>query len=188
MQAALKAQPNLSIKEGMVNDVVLHRGAVSDPSPSVHRPQIAGLRMDDGELVPCKKLIIATGTFLGGEIHLGLETSRFGRLDEPSSNALSNSLREAGFQLGRLKTGTPPRLAKETIDFRGLEIQPGDDPPMPFSFLNDTVRFADRQLHCWQTATTAETHEVVRRHMPYSIHIRETVNGASPSSHHLGPV
>lgn len=180
VQEALRAQPNLSVKEGMVNDLLLRSPAsVSDSSTGEgsSRPEVAGLRMDTGEVVPCKKVVIATGTFLGGEIHLGLDTSSFGRLDEPSSPSLSRSLREAGFQLGRLKTGTPPRLAKDSIDFSGLEIQPGDDPPVPFSFVNDSVRFGHGQLHCWQTSTNAATHEVVRRNLPYSIHIRETVNG-----------
>lgn len=84
-------------------------------------------------------MVISTGTFLGGEIHLGLEISSFGRINEPASHSLSRSLREAGFELGRLKTGTPPRLAKQSIKFDGLERQDGDVPPTPFSFLNDSV-------------------------------------------------
>lgn len=82
---------------------------------------------------------MATGTFLGGETHIGLETTSFGRLNEPASHSLSQSLKEAGFKLDRLKTGTPPRLDKKTINFAGLERQDGEIPAQPFSFLTDRV-------------------------------------------------
>lgn len=84
-------------------------------------------------------MVVATGTFLGGESHIGLTTTPFGRLNEPASHSLSESLREAGFVLARLKTGTPPRLHKGSINFEGLERQYGDTPANPFSFLTDKV-------------------------------------------------
>ncbi|KAG8925494.1 Mitochondrial Translation Optimization [Tulasnella sp. 418] len=90
---------------------------------------------------------------------------------------LSASLRSAGFHLGRLKTGTPPRLDGKTINFTGMEIQPGDDPAEPFSFMNDSVPNQDRQLVCWRTTTNEATHKVVRENLHRSIHIRETVKG-----------
>ena len=95
---------------------------------------------DQGEVIPCVSIVVATGTFLGGETHIGLETTPFGRINEPASHSLSQSLKEAGFQLGRLKTGTPPRLDKRTIDFSGLQKQYGDVPATPFSFLTDRDR------------------------------------------------
>lgn len=94
---------------------------------------------DSGEVIPCRSIVVATGTFLGGETHIGLETTRFGRINEPGAYSLSRSLDEAGFKLARLKTGTPPRLLKDSIDFRGLAEQLGDRPASPFSFLSDRV-------------------------------------------------
>lgn len=91
-------------------------------------------------MIPCKSVVICTGTFLGGELHIGMTITPFkGRLNEASAHSLSDSLREAGFELGRLKTGTPPRLAKSSIDYAGLGEQKGDMPAKPFSFLTDRV-------------------------------------------------
>ena len=120
--------------------------------------------------------MITTGTFLGGEIHIGLEAFPSGRMGEAATFGLSKSLREAGFQLGRLKTGTPPRLDKKTIDFNKLEIQPGDAPPTPFSYLNSKVA-VEEQLNCWSTYTNPAAHEIIRQNLDKSIHIRETVKG-----------
>lgn len=95
---------------------------------------------DNGEIIPCKSVVICTGTFLGGELHIGMTITPFkGRLDEASAHSLSDSLREAGFELGRLKTGTPPRLRKSSINYEGLGEQVGDVPAKPFSFLTDRV-------------------------------------------------
>lgn len=121
--------------------------------------------------------MIATGTFLGGEIHVGMEISSFGRINEPASHSLSQSLREAGFALSRLKTGTPPRLHKDSIDFAGMTKQIGDVPASPFSFLTDRVTNESNQVNCFQTATNAKTHDVVRANLDKSVHIRETVKG-----------
>lgn len=83
--------------------------------------------------------MVATGTFLGGESHIGLETTPFGRINEAASHSLSDSLREASFVLARLKTGTPPRLARDSINFDGLAVQEGDHPASPFSFMTDKI-------------------------------------------------
>lgn len=136
---------------------------------------------DQGEVIPCKSIVVATGTFLGGETHIGLETTPFGRLNEPASHSLSRSLKEAGFKLARLKTGTPPRLDKRTIDFEGLPQQIGDVPASPFGFLTDKVANEDNQVACYQTATNMETHAIVEANLHKSIHIRETVKGAQSS-------
>lgn len=98
-----------------------------------------------------------------GEIHLGAKRWPAGRMGDPAAQRLSHSLLRHGLSLGRLKTGTPPRLARETIDFASLTRQPGDDPPKPFSFL--TERITQPQLDCWITGTTERTHELVRRHL-----------------------
>lgn len=105
-------------------------------------------------MIPCKTIVVATGTFLGGEAHIGLEVTPFGRLGEPASHSLSESLREAGFVLARLKTGTPPRLDKRSIDYTGLQEQKGDVPASPFGFLTDRVANEVR-LPCWLSARLA---------------------------------
>jgi glucose-inhibited division protein A len=107
---------------------------------------------------------------------IGLDAYPSGRMGEAATFGLSNSLREAGFQLGRLKTGTPPRLEGKTIDFKKLEVQPGDDPPTPFSYMNDSVSVED-QLFCYATHTNEASHDIVRANLEKSIHIRETVKG-----------
>ena len=97
-------------------------------------------------------------------------------MGEAATFGLSNSLRNAGFKLGRLKTGTPPRLSRKTIDFSSLEAQPGDEPPIPFSYLNRTVSVQD-QLSCHATYTNPATHDIIRSNLQNSIHVRETVKG-----------
>lgn len=172
MQSLLSTYPNLSIRCANVKDIVL-----SNPVEGTTDRSIVGLRVDAGEVIPCKSIVVATGTFLGGETHIGLETTSFGRLNEPASHSLSASLKEAGFKLARLKTGTPPRLDKRTISFDGLPQQVGDVPASPFGFLTDKVANEDNQVACFQTATNMETHSVVQANLHQSIHIRETVKG-----------
>ena len=107
---------------------------------------------------------------------IGLNYYPSGRMGEAATFGLSNSLRVAGFKLGRLKTGTPPRLDRKTIDFNALEPQPGDDPPIPFSYLNNRVQ-VEHQLDCHLTYTNEATHEIIRSNLDKSIHIRETIKG-----------
>lgn len=140
---------------------------------------------DEGHLIPCRSIVIATGTFLGGEIHVGMDVSSFGRINEPASHSLSHSLREAGFALSRLKTGTPPRLHRDSIRFEGMAKQVGDVPAQPFSFLTHKVTNEDNQVNCFQTATNTRTHDVVRANLDKSIHIRETVKGPLVFFHDL---
>lgn len=138
--------------------------------------KITGVRLETGEIIQTNQVVITTGTFLGGEIHIGLESYPAGRMGEAATFGLSKSLKDAGFQLGRLKTGTPPRLDKKSIDFRTLDVQVGDEPPTPFSYLNDSVAVKE-QLLCYHTYTNAKSHEIVRDNLDKSIHIRETVKG-----------
>ena len=170
MKAEITATPGLGVLEGKVADIV-----TAPMAESVHKT-IVGVRLESGEVLDCEKVVITTGTFLGGEIHIGLEVFPSGRIGEAATFGLSKSLNEAGFQLGRLKTGTPPRLDKKSIDFSRLEIQPGDNPPVPFSYLNEAVTVHD-QLHCWATETNKATHKIIEENLDQSIHIRETVKG-----------
>ncbi|KAI1375749.1 glucose-inhibited division protein A subfamily [Hypoxylon crocopeplum] len=179
MREELLSYPNLSIVTGSVSDIVLGESADSTGSSNSAAPaknKITGVRLESGEILPTSAVVITTGTFLGGEIHIGMETYPAGRMGEKATFGLSKSLRDAGFKLGRLKTGTPPRLHKSSINFKVLEEQRGDDPPEPFSYLDDGVAVQD-QLLCWVTYTNDQTHDIVRANLDKTIHIRETVRG-----------
>lgn len=175
MREELTNYPGLSVVLGSVSDIVIGEVDAQDQG-SEAKSKITGVRLESGEVIPTHHVIITTGTFLGGEIHIGLDVFPSGRMGEAATFGLSKSLREAGFQMGRLKTGTPPRLDRKTIDFPSLEIQKGDDPPMPFSYLDETVSVKD-QLLCHATYTNSATHDVVRANLDKTIHIRETVKG-----------
>ncbi|CAO3640112.1 unnamed protein product [Cunninghamella blakesleeana] len=168
LQAYLKDYKNLTIRSGSVSDLVF------DSSKLQH---VKGVKLENGEIIRTSNVVITTGTFLGGEIHLGLKVWPAGRINENPSFGLSNSLREAGFQLGRLKTGTPPRLDGRTINYKGLIEQIGDQPPSPFSYLHTTVPYADNQILCHQTRTNQQVHDYLEKNFDQSIHIRETVKG-----------
>jgi len=152
VQAILAEQPNLTIRAGGAEDLNLGEFG-----------HVRGVRTVDGEAVPCGAVVITTGTFLRGLIHIGEEKIAAGRVGEAPSLGLSATLSRLEFPLGRLKTGTPPRLDGRTIDWSGLEMQPGDDPPVPFSYLTD--RITTPQVRCGITATTSATHEVIRRNI-----------------------
>jgi tRNA uridine 5-carboxymethylaminomethyl modification enzyme len=172
MREEITNYKNLSVVEGSVADIVVE----SDMMEEGAHGRITGVRLEGGHVIPTNNVVITTGTFLGGEIHIGLEAYPSGRMGEAATFGLSKSLKEAGFKLGRLKTGTPPRLDKNTIDFSILQPQEGDEPPMPFSFLNDRVQ-VENQLTCYATHTNPATHDIVRANLDKSIHIRETVKG-----------
>jgi tRNA uridine 5-carboxymethylaminomethyl modification enzyme len=174
MREELEGYKNLSIVLGSVSDIIT--GENEEVAETGAKSKITGVRLESGEVINTSQVVITTGTFLGGEIHIGMESYPAGRIGEAATFGLSKSLRDAGFQLGRLKTGTPPRLAKGSIDFRNLEQQLGDDPPMPFSYLNDRVT-VEEQLLCHATYTNMATHDVVRANLDKTIHIRETVKG-----------
>ena len=148
MQAAVRAAPNLEVIEGEADDLILSGG------------KIAGLRLADGRSVPAGAVVLTTGTFLRGLIHIGDQTIPAGRVGEAPSLGLSNTLERVGLGLGRLKTGTPPRLDGRTIDWAALEMQPGDEPPEPFSTL--TARIENPQIQCGITRTNEATHRIVR--------------------------
>ncbi|MBK8084629.1 MAG: tRNA uridine-5-carboxymethylaminomethyl(34) synthesis enzyme MnmG [Devosia sp.] len=147
MQAAVRAQPNLSVIEGEVDDLVVEAG------------RVAGVVLLDGRRFSAKAVVLTTGTFLRGLIHRGDETVPAGRVGESPVLGLSVRLEALGLRLGRLKTGTPARLDATSIAFSGLEEQRGDDPPEPFSALTESITVP--QISCFITRTTAETHRII---------------------------
>jgi tRNA uridine 5-carboxymethylaminomethyl modification enzyme len=149
MSGLLAETPGLEIVEGAAEDLLL------DAAGRVH-----GLALSDGRRIEAGRVVLTTGTFLNGLIHIGEEKIPAGRVGERPSLGLSQTLSRHGFALGRLKTGTPPRLDGRTIDWAGLDVQPGDDPPPPFSFIAD--RIVTPQVVCHITTTTPETHAVIR--------------------------
>lgn len=151
MQAALQNQPNLNILEGEVVDLV------------VCGNRAAGVRLADGNEIRGRGTILTTGTFLGGIIHIGDRKIAAGRLGEDPSLPLSDRLADLGLRMGRLKTGTPPRLDGRTIDWAALETQPGDPEPEMLSFLS--VRPVAQQVSCAITHTNELTHEIIRRNL-----------------------
>src|SRR5690348_1316322 len=148
MQAAIVETANLSVVEGEADDLILSGD------------RVAGVGLADGRELASGAVVITTGTFLRGLIHLGEKNWPAGRVGEAPAMGLSKSFEQTGFMLGRLKTGTPPRLDGTTIDWSAVEMQPGDDPPEPFSAMTDRV--TTPQIQCGITRTTPATHEVIR--------------------------
>jgi len=148
MQAAILETPNLGVIEAEADELMVSNGRVT------------GIRLADGRTLSAGSVVITTGTFLRGLIHLGEKNWPAGRVNEAPAMGLSKSFERAGFTLGRLKTGTPPRLDGTTIDWSAVEMQPGDDPPEPFSVMTD--RITTPQIQCGITRTTPATHEVIR--------------------------
>ena len=148
MQRELRAQNNLTIIEGEADDLVLADG------------KIAGVRLGDGSEFACGAVVLTTGTFLRGLIHIGEQQIPAGRAGEAPALGLSKTLAAFNISLARLKTGTPPRLDGKTIDWKSLAMQPGDNPPEPFSML--TAKIENRQVECGITRTTEATHQVIR--------------------------
>ena len=159
MQAALGSQPNLTIREGTVEDLALDASAQA-------RPRVRGVVLGDGELMPAAQVVLTTGTFLRGLIHIGERQIPAGRVGDAPATGLARTLERLGFHLGRLKTGTPPRLDGRTIDWAGLQAQEGDEPPEPFSFLTDAI--ARAQVRCHITATGPDGHDLIRRNLARS--------------------
>jgi tRNA uridine 5-carboxymethylaminomethyl modification enzyme len=151
MQAALADSANLEIREGTAEDLIVTAGRVN------------GVRTGAGEDIPAGSVVLTTGTFLRGLIHIGERKIPAGRVGESPSIGLADTLYGLGLRIGRLKTGTPPRLDGRTIDWSALEVQPGDDPPVPFSFLTKTI--STPQVSCHITRTTPATHAVIRANL-----------------------
>ncbi|QGY41147.1 tRNA uridine-5-carboxymethylaminomethyl(34) synthesis enzyme MnmG [Pseudodesulfovibrio cashew] len=148
VQRDIFAQENLWVFQDTAGAILTNQGRVS------------GIRTELGEIIPARAVLLTTGTFLKGLMHVGLSNFSGGRFGDPAANTLSDSLRELGFELGRLKTGTTPRLLRSSIDFDKMQVQPGDNPPVPFSFRNTTVPMP--QVPCYLTYTNPEAHEAIR--------------------------
>jgi len=148
MQAAIRETEGLSVVEGEADELIVVEG------------RVIGLRLADGRELRAGAVVVTTGTFLRGLIHLGEKNWPAGRVGEAPAMGLSTSFERAGFTLGRLKTGTPPRLDGTTIDWSAVEMQPGDEPPEPFSVM--TERITTPQIQCGITRTNSATHDVIR--------------------------
>ncbi len=178
MRQVLEAEPNLRIKQAEVVDLVLEDapgGPVAEANlapvhqavhgVAAHMPLrwVRGILLRDGRAVEAGAVVITTGTFLNGLIHCGEQTYPAGRSGEPPSVMLGEALRRLGFECGRLKTGTPPRLDARTIDFSPFQVQAGDPIPTPFSFRTRAI--TQPQTVCWIAYTNAQTHRVIRENL-----------------------
>lgn len=166
MQDILGNQENLTIKAGAVEDLIVEQG------------EVVGVVTGDGTVIKCAKVILTTGTFLRGLIHMGETKIPAGRIGDDPSNGLSVTLERAGFELGRLKTGTPARLDGKTINWSVLEEQPGDEEPVPFSFL--TKEITTPQIPCHITYTTEATHQVIRDNLHRAPMYSGDITGTGP--------
>src|SRR5579875_3450654 len=152
IQQLLTEQAGLRVEQGQVERLERNRSGA-----------IAGVLCADGRLVRCGAVVLTAGTFLRGVVHVGQEQTPAGRAGEAPARGLALALAQLGLPMGRLKTGTPPRLDRRTIDWEGLEPDVGDDPPEPFSTL--TERITTRQVECRITGTTAATHDLIRANL-----------------------
>lgn len=166
MQAAILGHPNLETVEGGVNDLLMDGTSV------------AGVVTEDGREFRTRRVVLTTGTFLRGMIHIGTKRIPAGRVGEAPALGLSDRLYGLGFRLGRLKTGTPARLDRNSIAWDGLEIQPGDTPPVPFSFL--TREITTPQVDCHITRTSEAAHRIIEENLKYSPVYSGQIEGIGP--------
>jgi len=197
MQGALAEQANLTILAAAVEDLVLQRfpddGVAVEPGPggdsangapgprvSLRSPgeRVVGVVTQDGRDFRAPRIVLTTGTFLKGVIHIGDKRIPAGRHGEAPAIGLSDRLYGAGFAMGRLKTGTPARLQSSTIDWASLELQHGDEEPSPFSFL--TERITNEQVACGVTYTNAETHRIIEESLSKSAVYSGAISGRGP--------
>ncbi|NGN43811.1 tRNA uridine-5-carboxymethylaminomethyl(34) synthesis enzyme MnmG [Mesorhizobium sp. CGMCC 1.15528] len=166
MQSAIQEQPNLSVIEGEVFDFDMDDGGIK------------AVQLADGSKLRCSAVVLTTGTFLRGLIHIGERKFPAGRMNEQASVGLSATMTRAGFSLGRLKTGTPPRMDGRTIDWSGLDMQAADDRPVPFSLMTDKI--VNSQIDCGITRTTAQSHDVIRKNLGRSAMYSGSIEGIGP--------
>ncbi len=175
----LESQPGLSLRQETVEDLVVEQGREERGERREERGgrgeerdvplavspalSITGVRVAGDVLYRARAVVLCAGTFMQGLLHVGETTSPGGRMGEPTTSGISRALGRLGFELARFKTGTPPRINGRTIDYSKTELQPGDEEPVPFSFL--TERIACRQIPCWITYTTPEVHELIRANL-----------------------
>src|SRR5687767_9915942 len=166
MRRTLEATPNLHLRQGKVVDFVLRNG------------RLAGVTLEDGRCFGAQAVVVATGTFLNGLIHTGRRTYRGGRVGEPASIELAEALKKLGFPVGRLKTGTPPRLDGRTIDWSAFEKQAADERPVAFSFSTDEI--LQDQINCYIGYTSNALHEAIRQNLHESPLYSGKIKGVGP--------
>jgi tRNA uridine 5-carboxymethylaminomethyl modification enzyme len=166
MKKDVEDQKNLTLKQATVEDIL------------VDGNEVTGVRTHQNETITTRTLILAPGTFLNGLVHIGLTHFPSGRMGDPPSIGLSESLKRLGLQMGRLKTGTTPRLDGKTINFSQLNPQYGDEPPIPFSF--STEKIETEQVPCYITYTNSKTHEIIRSSLDRSPLYRGVIKGVGP--------
>lgn len=166
MRRVLEATPGLHLRQGAVTQLI------------VEHNRVTGVEMQDSRRFGARSVVVATGTFLNGTIHTGKHTYSAGRAGEPASIDLANDLKSKGFPVGRLKTGTPPRLDGRTIDWDAFEAQPADEAPVPFSFA--TERIEQPQINCHIGYTVPELHEAIRNNLDQSPLYSGKIKGVGP--------
>ncbi len=166
VQDILLSQQKIRIIEGFVDDLI------------IYNQKIKGIVLDNEKKIFCSSLVITTGTFLGGKIFVGDKTFDAGRIGDKSSSKLSNKIRKLGFPVGRLKTGTPPRLVKSTVNWNSIELQSADENPIPFSYLTSKIEVP--QIKCGITRTTDKTHNIIEENLKKSPVFSGTIKGYGP--------
>mgnify|MGYP001301871652 CR=1 FL=1 len=167
MQAALTEQEHLTIISQGVENIQLDRSN-----------SVSGVITESGEGFYSENVVLTTGTFLDGVVHIGAKSFSAGRVGDQAVTKLAKVLREIGFNIGRLKTGTPPRLDGRTIEYRDLERQPGDEPPTPFSYLNNTIN--QPQIECFITNTNVDCHDIITKNIKKSALYSGQITGPGP--------
>ncbi|MFA6109830.1 MAG: tRNA uridine-5-carboxymethylaminomethyl(34) synthesis enzyme MnmG [Candidatus Latescibacterota bacterium] len=166
LKLTCEEQPGLDLRQGLMEELVVEAG------------RVRGVTVRGGVTYLGRAVVLTTGTFLRGRVHVGDTCFSAGRAGEASADRAADSLAALGFEIGRLKTGTPPRLNGRTIDFAAMEAQPGDDPPRPFSY--STERIDQPQLPCWITWTTPVTHDLIRANLDRSALYGGRIEGIGP--------
>ncbi len=185
MRAALEIEPNITLLQVKVEDLRVEsrelRGSVTLDSrlSTLDSRLVTGVILEDGSHVTARAVVITTGTFLNGLMHCGSEKTAGGRHGEGVAQGLSGALQRLGIRMGRFKTGTTPRVDKQTIDWERVQAQESEDCP-PFSFLNDRLNSPRPLLPCWQTHTTTETHDIIRENLHLSAMYGGHIKGIGP--------
>lgn len=177
MQDEILNTSGLTVEASPVEDLIVEE-VISGHSNSPDRKICTGVVLENGRCIKARSVVITTGTFLRGCIHLGLEVKPAGRIGDAPSMGLAKTLEDAGFTVGRLKTGTPPRIDGRTIDYSLLVSNQGDLPPVPFSFMNQRVAIKpEDQVVCHLTSSSTKVGEIILNNKHLNHHIREEVTG-----------
>ena len=167
----MKEAPGVDIIQEMLYDIIVE-------GSNGKAANLKGVITKSGKRIPCKAAILCAGTFLNGVLHTGLDIKEGGRYNEKPATGLTQSLMKLGFETGRLKTGTPPRIHLDSIDLSSVEMQPGDDPPIPFS--HETEKISNEQIPMYLTYTNSKTHEILRKGFDRSPMFLGRIKGVGP--------